>query len=152
MVPGSEVLPLKSLRRREITYFPKSAIVNKVFFRAEFSDMSLNWLVTVNILAQKKDGAYKHYTYVGRAPRNRPENTTERSYNTDLKKEAFPKQILVFMFLQYISFETLWEKEKLLVTSKFSFSNSVFYPPGELFSIFIKFESVVCKLFQFGRV
>ena len=34
--------------------------------------------------------------------------------------------------------ETLWEKEKLLVTSNFSFSHSVFYPVGELTSIFIK--------------
>ena len=48
--------------------------------------------------------------------------------------------------------KTLWEKEKLLVTSNFSFSHSVFYPFGELSTIFIKFEIVVCKLFQFGRV
>ena len=31
---------------------------------------------------------------------------------------------------------TLWEKEKLLVTSNFSFSHSVFYPFGELSAIF----------------
>ena len=48
--------------------------------------------------------------------------------------------------------KTLWEKEKLLVTSNFSFFHSVFYPFGELSAIFIKFEIVVCKLFQFGRV
>ena len=48
--------------------------------------------------------------------------------------------------------KTLWEKEKLLVTSNFSFSHSVFYPFGKLSAIFIKFEIVVCKLFQFGRV
>ena len=46
--------------------------------------------------------------------------------------------------------KTLFEKEKLLVTSNFSFSNSVFYPFGKLFAIFIKFEIVVCKLFQYG--
>ena len=34
--------------------------------------------------------------------------------------------------------KTLWEKEKLLVTSNFSFSHSVFYPFGELCAIFIK--------------
>ena len=45
--------------------------------------------------------------------------------------------------------KTLWEKEKLLVTSNFSFSCSVFYPSGELSAIFIIFEIVVCKLFQF---
>ena len=48
--------------------------------------------------------------------------------------------------------KTQWEKEKLLITSSFSFSHSVFYPFGELSAIFIKFEIVVCKLFQSGLV
>ena len=48
--------------------------------------------------------------------------------------------------------KTLTEKEKLLVTSNFSFFHSVFYPIGELSAIFIKVEILVCKLFQFGRV
>ena len=50
--------------------------------------------------------------------------------------------------------KTLWEKEKLLVTSNFSFSHSVFYPFRDLsaISIFIEIQIVVCKLFQFGRV
>ena len=39
--------------------------------------------------------------------------------------------------------KTLWEKEKLLVTSNFSFSHSVFYPFEEPSSIFIKFENIV---------
>ena len=48
--------------------------------------------------------------------------------------------------------KTLWDKEKLLVTSNFSFSHSVFYLFGELSAIFMKFEIVVCPLFEFGRV
>ena len=48
--------------------------------------------------------------------------------------------------------KTLWEKGKLLVTSNFSFSHSVFYPFGVLSAIFLKFKIVVCKLFEFGRV
>ena len=48
--------------------------------------------------------------------------------------------------------KTPWEKEKLLVTSNFSFFHSVFYPFGVLSAILIKFEIVVCKLFHFGRV
>ena len=48
--------------------------------------------------------------------------------------------------------KTLQEKEKLLVTSNFSFSRSVFYPFGELSVIFIKYKIVVCKLLHFGRV
>ena len=51
-----------------------------------------------------------------------------------------------------ILFKTLWEKEKLLITSNFSFSHGVFWRFGELSGIFIKYEFVVCKLFQFGRV
>ena len=46
--------------------------------------------------------------------------------------------------------KTLWEKEKLLVRSNFSFSGSFFYQFGELSAIFIKFVFVVRKLFQFG--
>ena len=40
-----------------------------------------------------------------------------------------------------------WEKEKLLVTSNFSLSHSVFYLFREHSANFIKFEIVVCKLF-----
>ena len=47
--------------------------------------------------------------------------------------------------------KTLWEKQKLLVTSNFSFSHSVFYPLVELYDIFIKLKIVICKLFRFGR-
>ena len=48
--------------------------------------------------------------------------------------------------------KTLWgKKEKLLVTSNFSFSHSELYPFEKLSAIFIKFEIVVYKLFQFGR-
>ena len=42
--------------------------------------------------------------------------------------------------------KTVLEKEKLLITSNFSFSHSVFYPIWELSVIFIKLQIVVCKL------
>ena len=48
--------------------------------------------------------------------------------------------------------ETLWEKEKLLVTSNFSFTLIVFYQFWELSAIYIIFKIVVCRLFQFGPV
>ena len=44
--------------------------------------------------------------------------------------------------------KTLWEKEKLLVTSNFSFSHSVFYMFGEFFAIMIKIETVIWKSFS----
>ena len=62
----------------------------------------------------------------------------------------FLKQALVFICTNLL--KTLREKEKLLLTSNFSFSDSVFYPFGELPAIFIKFKIVVCKLFRFGTV
>ena len=46
----------------------------------------------------------------------------------------------------------MWEKEKLLVTSNFFFSHSLFYSFGELSTIFIEFDIVVCKPFQFGKI
>ena len=45
--------------------------------------------------------------------------------------------------------KTLWEKEKLLVTSNFPFTHSVFYCLRELSAIFVKFKIVICGLFQF---
>ena len=54
----------------------------------------------------------------------------------------FPKQALVFICL----LKTVWENKKLLVTSNFSFSHSVFYSFEKLSAIFIKFYFVICKL------
>ena len=51
-----------------------------------------------------------------------------------------------------VVWKTLWEKEKLLVTSYSFFSNCVFYLPGELSAIFIKFRIVGSIHFEFGRV
>ena len=48
--------------------------------------------------------------------------------------------------------KTLWEKEKLLIVSNFSFFHRVFYLFDELSALFIKCEIVVCKPFQFERV
>ena len=48
--------------------------------------------------------------------------------------------------------KTMWEKEKLLVTSNFSFTHSIFFQFRELSAIYIKFKIVVCRLFQFGPV
>ena len=57
------------------------------------------------------------------------------------------------MCLQYKSFETTVGKREIARQEQFLlFPHSVFYPFGELSAILIKFEIVVCKLFQFGRV
>ena len=48
--------------------------------------------------------------------------------------------------------KTLWEKEKMLVTSIFSFSHNVFYPSQNKLQLFNYIYFVVCKCFQFGPV
>ena len=62
------------------------------------------------------------------------------------------RMFLTLSQTSHVFLKTLWEKEKLLVTSNFSFSHSVLYPFGKLSIIVVKFEIVVCKSFQFGKV
>ena len=88
----------------------------------------------------------------------------ERSLSKTLWEKAKKLETSIFSFNPFpnkpwfsrvcskLLLKTLWEKEKSLVTSNFSFSHSVFNHFRELSAIFIKFDIVVCKLFQFGRV
>ena len=69
-----------------------------------------------------------------------------------VKSYPFPNKPWFLRVCSRSVLKTLWEEEKLLVTSNFSFSHSVFYPFGELCAIFVKLKIVVCKLFQFGIV
>ena len=46
----------------------------------------------------------------------------------------------------------LWEKEKLLVISNYSFSYSVFYPFGKLSAIILKFKIIACRHLQLERI
>ena len=56
----------------------------------------------------------------------------------------FPNKPWILHVCSTCLLKTLWEKEKLLVTSNFSFSHSVFYPLREVSAIFIKLIIVVC--------
>ena len=58
----------------------------------------------------------------------------------------FPNKPLLLHFCCASLLKTPWEKEKLLMTSNFSFSHSVFYPIRELSVIFTKSKIVVCNL------
>ena len=70
----------------------------------------------------------------------------------DLGFNPFPNKPWFLHVCRTSLLKTLREKEKLLIMSNFSFSHSVFYLFVELSVIFKKFEVVVCKHFQFGRV
>ena len=73
-------------------------------------------------------------------------------YELKLTINPFPNKPWFLRVCSTSLLKTLWEKEKLLVNSNFSFFHSIFYPFGKPSAIFIKIEIVVCKLFQFGRV
>ena len=64
----------------------------------------------------------------------------------------FPNKPWILRVCTLSLLKTLKDKEKLLVTSNFSFSYSVFYHCREHSAIFIKYQIVICKPFQFGRV
>ena len=57
----------------------------------------------------------------------------------------FPNKTLFLHVYSTSLLKTLCEMEKLIITSDFSISHSVFNP-------FIKFKIVFCKIFEFGRV
>ena len=64
----------------------------------------------------------------------------------------FPNKPLFLRVCSTRFLKTLWGNRKLLVTSNFSFSHSVFYPFGEPSAIFIKSKIAVCIRLLFGRV
>ena len=60
---------------------------------------------------------------------------------------SFPNKPLFLRICSTSLLKTLWEMEKLLIMSNFSFSHSVFCRFGELSAIFIQYEIVISKLF-----
>ena len=70
----------------------------------------------------------------------------------NVRLNPFPNKPLFLPICTRSLLKILWEKEKLLATSNFFFFQRCFIPFWRTFCYFIKFEIVVCKLFQFGRV
>ena len=65
---------------------------------------------------------------------------------------SFPNTPLFLRACSASLLKILWEEENLLITSNFSFSHNVFYPSGELSTIFLKYNIVICKLFHFWNL
>ena len=76
---------------------------------------------------------------------NNPKENNLQKHCRKMKKKInpFPNKPWFLRVCNGSLLKTLWEKEKLLGTSNFFFSHSVFYPFGKLSAIFIKFEIVV---------
>ena len=69
-----------------------------------------------------------------------------------MQMTTIPKQALVFMCLQYKSFENIVGKGEIAHIQQFLLFTWCFLPAWRNFTIFIKFKIVVCKLVQFGSV
>ena len=76
----------------------------------------------------------------------------ENCLESFIKINPFPHNDTFWRPWETSLLKTLREKEKLLVTSNFSFFHSVCCPFRELSDIFIKFKIVVWRLFQTGPV
>ena len=81
-----------------------------------------------NIVRRGKNSGYQHFLVL---------LISEAIFN------PFPNKTLFLCDCSTSVLKTLWEKEKLLIMSNFSFSHSVFYPFGELSTIVIKVEIVI---------
>ena len=81
---------------------------------------------------------------------NLPKSTIFIKFETFLCKLFQFGQALVFTCLLYNSFENPVKKGEIGLNKQFL--PQCFYTFGELSTIFIKFETFLCKLFQFGRV
>ena len=68
----------------------------------------------------------------------------DKNIENEYRLNPLPNKPWVLRVSSASLLRTLWKKEKLLITSNFSFSHSVFYPFGELSDIFAKFEMFVC--------
>ena len=62
------------------------------------------------------------------------------------------KEKMMVTCLQNKSYVNTVGKQKIVHNKQFPLFQSVFYPFEMLSAFFIKFEIVICKLFQFGRV
>ena len=81
------------------------------------------------------------------------ESTHKASFDlSPAKINPFPEKPLFLRVCSTSLLKTLWEKEKVLVTSDFSFSHSISIRLENTSAIFITYEIDVCKLFQFGKV
>ena len=98
-----------------------------------------------NIVGKEENAGYQHLLLF-------PQDFHKQHRIVFQNVNPFPNKPWFLRVCSTSLLKTLWEKEKLLVTSNFSFSHSVFCPFRELSTIFIKFKIVICKLFRFGQV
>ena len=74
------------------------------------------------------------------------------NYSTERHFNLFSTKPLVLRVCRRILLKTLWEKEKLLITSNFSFFPQCFLPIWKTQPFSLTFKIFIRKLFQVGKV
>ena len=104
---------------------------------------------TVHELSLRRAETFQYLEIIGMS---KDHSTSMAPLFRDVLLNPLPNKPCFLRVCSISLLKTLWEKKKLLVTNNFSFSHCIFYLFHKLSAIFIKFEIVVGKLFQFGRV
>ena len=89
----------------------------------DFQNTVLNSTNATKIVTKKKgeNAGHQHFPLF--------QQCFQKPFPSGLVNPLLNKYILILTYQQQIAFKKkLWEKEKLLVTSNFSFSHNVFYP------------------------
>ena len=132
------------LQNRSFNPYPDNLILAlsklKAFTDNNISVAQMIWFFldrVENILGERKEAFFQHFVPFSQYI---------------LKRLLFQNKPWFLLVCSTSLLKTLWEKVILLIVSIFSISHSVLCSFGELSTIPIKFEIVVYKLFQFGRV
>ena len=122
----------------------RSELKKKVLVHSKVSEASMAY-------HRKQTFSFVYYVYYRNLtpdPANFVDDYTKRSQ----VPKPFPSKPRLLFVCNTRLLKTLCEKEKLLVTSNFSSSHSVFNLFGDLSIILFSFKIVVCTFLQFGRV
>ena len=101
-----------------------------------------------NIVGKGEDAGYPMFSGAAFVRhKNKGQDCVIKGQDVECILSPFPNKPWFLRVCSTSLLKRLWEKE-----SNFFFSHNVFYLFGKLSAIFIEFEIVVCKLFEFGRV
>ena len=111
-----------------------------------YFEINIQFLVQENLNASTNERMHtlKYTTVISRKTISRSLQDRSTKTNFNFWVNPFPNKPWFLRVCITSLLKTLWEKEKLLVTSNFSFSHCIFYLSEELSAIYIKFWN--CRL------
>ena len=125
---------------------------------ADVSIAGLQWFILIPRLNHRgshrsidsHSKPYLHRRKKRQKPRGKNKNIRQQNLRL-LNINPFPLNDTFWRVWERSLYETLWEKEKMLVTSIFSFSHNVFYSIKDRYDHLCYIYFVACKCFQFEQ-